>query len=75
MIVAVWRCKCGAHVKAVAETSGERGRATQIAACPNCRMPQVIDGDTIISIAEDGIAEDASPDLPLKKGTTKAPAA
>src|SRR5262245_38647373 len=74
MIVAVWRCKCGAHVKAVDETSRERGLATQIAACPNCCTPQIIDGDTIISIAEDA-AEDVGPDLPPKEGTTKEPAA
>jgi hypothetical protein len=51
-MVALWRCKCGTHVKVVAEANSS-APGKQIASCPKCRDPHAIRADKIISVTED----------------------
>jgi hypothetical protein len=55
--VSTWRCKCGAHVRVVAQTPKAKPSANQKAACPNCGDTQIIYGETILSIISDAQAE------------------
>ena len=50
--VTVWLCKCGMHIKAVAEAESEQPTAIQIA-CPKCGDTQVVHADNIISVSKD----------------------
>src|SRR5262249_26236469 len=52
-IIAWWRCKCGIRVKALAEADPSQPLATQIAWCPNCGESQTVQGDKVVSVAED----------------------
>jgi hypothetical protein len=51
-MVALWRCKCGMHVKVVAEADSS-APGKQIASCPKCHDPHAIHADKIISVTED----------------------
>ena len=52
-IIAWWRCKCGIRVKALAEADPSQPLATQIAWCPKCGESQTVQGDKVVSVAED----------------------
>ena len=51
-IVTYSLCKCGTHLKVVAETDFIPPFATTIALCPKCGNPQPIHADKIISVTE-----------------------
>ena len=51
-IVAVWRCKCGLRVKALAEADSNKPLSTQVAPCPKCGASQVIHAEKILSVTE-----------------------
>ena len=52
MITAVftWKCKCGADIKVVGETNGNRPVEQIAAPCPNCGDIQMIYAYQIVSI-------------------------
>jgi len=50
--VTVWQCKCGVHIKVLAEAESEQPPAIQIA-CPKCGETQLVHAETIISVSED----------------------
>jgi hypothetical protein len=52
--VTVWQCKCGMHIKVVAEAESEQPpNHLQYSACPQCGDTQVVYADNIISVSED----------------------
>ena len=53
--VTVWQCKCGMHIKVLAEAESEQPPSIQIA-CPKCGDTQVVRADNIISVSEDTAA-------------------
>ena len=50
--VTVWQCKCGVHIKVLAEAESEQPPGIQIA-CPKCGETQLVHADNIISVSED----------------------
>ncbi|HLH31225.1 MAG TPA: hypothetical protein VKY31_08485 [Terriglobia bacterium] len=49
--VSTWRCKCGAHIKVIAQTAKNKPGSTQEAACPKCGDKQIVYGEKIVSVA------------------------
>jgi len=60
--VSIWRCKCGARLKAVSESQAEQPSATSVAACPQCGEQHVVDAAYIISVTLD--VDETSPAAP-----------
>ena len=54
--VSRWRCKCGVHVKVVAETAKNTQGSTQQVACPQCGDKQIVYGMTVVSITTESDA-------------------
>jgi len=51
-IVAVWRCKCGMRMKALAEADSDKSSTTQVVSCPKCGASKVIHAEKILSVTE-----------------------
>jgi hypothetical protein len=49
-VVIIWRCKCGARLKAIGETDPNQPSGVSVAKCPECQETQVINCHRINSV-------------------------
>jgi hypothetical protein len=51
--VSVWKCKCGAHLKAVTTTDEGQAPVSLQAACPRCGHERTFTANQILSVSEE----------------------
>jgi len=51
--VILWKCKCGAQLKAVTATDKDETEVSLAAKCPRCGHERTVNANQILSVSED----------------------